>query len=42
MYTRECYSAVKKDGNVPFAGTWMDPETDIPRELRKGKKQYIR
>ena len=32
---RGCYSAIKKGENMPFAGMWMDPETDIPRELRE-------
>ena len=25
-YTMEYYSAVKKNGMMPFAATWMDPE----------------
>ena len=31
---RGCYSVIKKGENMPFAGTWMDPETDILRKLR--------
>ena len=37
--TRECYSAIKKNENMPFAATWMDPETDILREQRQTKKK---
>ena len=27
MYTTEYYSALKKNGVIPFAATWMDLET---------------
>lgn len=27
-YTRECYLSSVYFGNVPFAATWMNPETD--------------
>ena len=37
--TTECYSAIKKNENMPFAATWIDPETDILREQRQTKKK---
>ena len=38
-HTRECYSAIKKNENMPFAATWTDPETDIPREHRQTEEK---
>jgi len=33
MYTMEYYSAVKKNEMMPFAATWMDPESLELREI---------
>ena len=37
MYTMEYYSAIKKNKIMPFAATWMDLETVILSEVRKGE-----
>ena len=34
----ECYSAIKKNENMPFAATWMDPDTNTLMELRQMEK----
>lgn len=39
--TREGYSAIKKNENMPFAAMWMDPETDILREQKQTEKNKI-
>ena len=33
MYTREYYSACGKNGTMPFAASWMDPDSVILSEL---------
>ena len=38
VYTMECYSAIKKDKIVPFAETWMEPETLILSEVSQKEK----
>ena len=37
----EYYSAIKKDDIMPFAATWMEPETLILSEMsQKDKDKY--
>ena len=36
IYTMEYYSAIKKE-IMPFAGTWMDPETTYKYQTEKDK-----
>ena len=41
IYTIEYYSAMKKNKIMPFATTWMEPETLILREVsQKEKDKY--
>ena len=41
MYTMEYLSAIKKNGIMPFAATWMDLETLILSEVsQKEKDRY--
>ena len=41
VYTKEYYSAIKRNEIVPFAETWMDPEIIIQREVsQKEKNNY--
>ena len=41
IYTMEYYSAIKKNGIMPFATTWMDLEIIILREVsQKEKDKY--
>ena len=41
IYTLEYYSAIKKNKRMPFAATWMDPETLILSEVsQKQKDKY--
>lgn len=35
MYTRECFSAIKNNENMPLAASWMDPEIVMQIELRQ-------
>ena len=35
----EYYSAIKKNKIMPFAATWMEPETLIPGEVSQKKRQ---
>ena len=37
IYIVEYYSAIKKNGVMPFAATWMDPGIIILSEVRKRK-----
>ena len=44
IYTMEYYSAIKKNKIMPFAATWMEPETLILREVSQkeiGKQHMI-
>ena len=44
MYTREYYSAMKKNEIMPFAGTWMDLDIIIPSGVSqtvKGKHHMV-
>ena len=34
MHTMDYYSTIKKNEIMPFAATWMDPETLILNEVR--------
>ena len=36
----EYYSAIKKNNVMPFAATWMDPETVILSESKSKKDKY--
>ena len=38
MYTMEYYSAMKKNGILPFAATWMDLEGIILSEISQTEK----
>ena len=39
MYTREYYSACGKNGTMPFAASWMDPDSVILSELSQTEKE---
>ena len=41
MYTLEFYSAIKKNKIMPFAATWMEPETLILNEVRRRETNTI-
>ena len=38
IYTMEYYSAIKKNKIIPFATSWMDPETLILSEVSQKEK----
>ena len=38
MHTAAFYSAIKKNNIMPFAATWMEPETLILSEVSKKEK----
>ena len=38
IYTMEYYSAIKKDGILPFAATWMDLKGIRLREISQPEK----
>ena len=38
IYTMDYYSAIKKNAIMPFAATWMEPETLILSEVSKKEK----
>ena len=41
IYTMEYYSTIKKNQIMPFAETWMEPETLILKEVsQKEKDKY--
>ena len=40
-YTKECYSARKRDKIAPFAETWTDLETVIQSEVSQRKANII-
>ena len=40
-HTKECYSVVKKNKNVPFATTWMDLEGIMLSEIRQRKPNSV-
>ena len=40
-YTREYFSAIKKDKIMPFVATWMELETLILSEVRRRKTNNI-
>ena len=42
IYTTEYYSAIKKNKLMPFAATWMEPETLILSEVRQKEKDKHR
>ena len=42
VHTRECYSAVKKNGMTPFAATGMNSEIIIISEVSQRKTGIIR
>ena len=37
IYTRECYSAIKKNEIMPFAATWMELEGIMLSEISQRK-----
>ena len=39
MCTMEYYSAIEKNEVMPFAATWMDPETVILSEVSQTEKE---
>ena len=39
LYTMEYYSAIKKRGIMPFAVTWMDPESVILNEVSQTERK---
>ena len=44
IHTMEYHSAINRNEIVPFADTWMDPETVTPSEVsqkEKNKLSYI-
>ena len=41
IYTKEYYSAIKKNEIMPFAETWMDLETIILSEVSQTEKTNI-
>ena len=42
IYTMEHYTAIKRNKIVPFAETWMDPETVIESEVSQKEKNKYR
>ena len=40
-YTMECYSAIKKNENLPFVTTWMDLEGIMLSEISQTEKTKI-
>ena len=41
IYIIEYYSPIKKNKIMPFAATWVDPETIILSEIRETKTIII-
>ena len=42
IYTAEYYSAIKMDEiRMPFAATWLDPETITPNEVSQRKTSIM-
>ena len=41
IYTVEYYSAIKKNGIMPFAATWVDLEIVIPSAVKQIKTNII-
>ena len=41
VYTKEYYSAIKKTEIMPFAATWMDLDTDLPRIKSERERQIL-
>ena len=41
IYTVEYYSAMKKNGAMPYAATWMDPEIMTLTAVKKRKTSTI-
>ena len=42
VYTMEYYSAIKRNGTVPFAETWMDLETVTQSKVSQKEKNKYR
>ena len=41
VYTVKYYSAIKKNGIMPFAATWMDLKIFILREVKSDRERKI-
>ena len=41
IYTKECYSAIKKDGIIPLTATWMDLENNHTKWSKSEDKHHI-
>ena len=41
IYTKEYYSAIKKNEIMPFAATWMDLESVILSEISQQRRRNI-
>ena len=39
LHTMEYHSAITKNEIMPFAATWMDPESVIPSEISQTEKE---
>ena len=39
IYMKDYYSSIKKNDIMPFAATWMDPETVILSEVSQTEKE---
>ena len=39
IYMKDYYSSIKKNDIMPFAATWMDPETVILSEVSQTEKK---
>ena len=40
MYTMEYHSVIRKKERMPFAASWMDPDSTIMSEVKQEKLSY--